>query len=255
MRPSRALTNALLALDRAVGREAGEARDLAAIEERAPPEELRRVQPRAHFAHPAEREELPYLQQRVARGLRRLQQRRAAAEPPRRVGSRGVAPTRAPSRAAYEQQWLGRQAPGAAQRAIAGADRAGGAGAALLADSDSGVAAGAACSCHSRSSRRGVNKHAGGGMSEAGRSSRMWIWFGALLLVLGLLGHLFAAQAIGGSRLAYTHHVFGFFVGLVVFGGVAGRWGGATGNIVRTLRGSLESTGGSLPASLVRTAR
>jgi hypothetical protein len=62
-------------------------------------------------------------------------------------------------------------------------------------------------------------------MSEARRSSRMWIWFGALFLVLGLLGHLFAAQAIGGSRIAYTHHVFGFFVGLVVFGAVAAALG------------------------------
>jgi hypothetical protein len=58
-------------------------------------------------------------------------------------------------------------------------------------------------------------------VSEARRSSQTWIWFGALFLVLGLLGHVFAAQAIGGSRIAYTHHVFGFFVGLVFFGAVA----------------------------------
>lgn len=58
-------------------------------------------------------------------------------------------------------------------------------------------------------------------MSEARRSSPTWAWFGALFLVLGLLGHVFAAQAIGGSRLAYTHHVFGFFVGLVFFGAAA----------------------------------
>ena len=51
------------------------------------------------------------------------------------------------------------------------------------------------------------------------------MWFGALFLVLGLLGHLFAAHAIGGSRIAYTHHVFGFLVGLVVFGAVAAALG------------------------------
>ena len=42
----------------------------------------------------------------------------------------------------------------------------------------------AACSCHSRSSRRGANEHAGGGMSEARRSSQTWVWFGAMFLVL-----------------------------------------------------------------------
>ena len=62
-------------------------------------------------------------------------------------------------------------------------------------------------------------------MSEARRPRQMWIGFGALFLVLGLLGHLFAAQAIGGSTIAYTHHVFGFFVGLVVFGAVAAALG------------------------------
>lgn len=41
-----------------------------------------------------------------------------------------------------------------------------------------------------------------------------------LLLVVGLLGHLYAAHATGGSRTAYTHHVFGFFLILVVTGGL-----------------------------------
>ena len=41
-----------------------------------------------------------------------------------------------------------------------------------------------------------------------------------LLLVVGLLGHLYAAHAIGGSRIAYTHHVLGFFVILLVTGGI-----------------------------------
>lgn len=49
----------------------------------------------------------------------------------------------------------------------------------------------------------------------------------AALLALGLLGHLLAAHAIGGSRQAYGHHVFGFLLILVVTGAVIaalGRW-------------------------------
>jgi hypothetical protein len=62
-------------------------------------------------------------------------------------------------------------------------------------------------------------------MTEARRSSQTWIWLGAILLVLGLLGHVFAARAIGGSWIAYRDHVFGFFLGLVVFGVVAAALG------------------------------
>ena len=62
-------------------------------------------------------------------------------------------------------------------------------------------------------------------MSEAPRPSQTWIWLGAILLVLGLLGHVLAAHAIGGSRIAYTHHILGFFVGLVVFGAAAAALG------------------------------
>ena len=32
------------------------------------------------------------------------------------------------------------------------------------------------------------------------------------LLLLGLLGHVLAARAMGGSRVAYVHHVLGFFI-------------------------------------------
>ena len=49
---------------------------------------------------------------------------------------------------------------------------------------------------------------------------RLLRWGGWLLLGLGLLGHLYAAHAIGGSRVAYTHHVLGFGVILLVTGGV-----------------------------------
>jgi hypothetical protein len=43
---------------------------------------------------------------------------------------------------------------------------------------------------------------------------------GIVLLVVGLLGHLLAAQAIGGSAMAYRHHIFGFFLILVVTGAI-----------------------------------
>ena len=42
--------------------------------------------------------------------------------------------------------------------------------------------------------------------------NRRRVWLGVLLLGVGLLGHLLAARAIGGSRLAYTHHILGFVV-------------------------------------------
>jgi hypothetical protein len=41
-----------------------------------------------------------------------------------------------------------------------------------------------------------------------------------VLLILGLLGHLYAAHAIGGSRVAYVHHVLGYLLILVVTGAI-----------------------------------
>jgi hypothetical protein len=43
---------------------------------------------------------------------------------------------------------------------------------------------------------------------------------GVILLVVGLLGHLLAARAIGGSALAYQHHITGFFLILLVTGAI-----------------------------------
>ncbi len=43
---------------------------------------------------------------------------------------------------------------------------------------------------------------------------------GIALLVLGLAGHLYAAHAMGGGRVAYTHHVLGFVLILVVTGAI-----------------------------------
>ncbi len=51
-------------------------------------------------------------------------------------------------------------------------------------------------------------------------TGRLLRWGGWLLLGLGLLGHLYAAHAMGGSRVAYTHHVLGFGLILLVTGGL-----------------------------------
>jgi hypothetical protein len=45
---------------------------------------------------------------------------------------------------------------------------------------------------------------------------RQWTLLGVILTLLGLLGHLLAARAIGGTHLAYRDHIFGFvFIGVV----------------------------------------
>jgi cell division protein FtsW (lipid II flippase) len=62
-------------------------------------------------------------------------------------------------------------------------------------------------------------------MDDTRPSRRAWVALAVVLLILGLLGHLSAAHAIGGSYVAYRDHIFGFVIGLVVFGGVAAALG------------------------------
>ena len=54
---------------------------------------------------------------------------------------------------------------------------------------------------------------------------RRFTWLGVILLGLGLLGHLLAARAIGGSYVAYRDHILGFFLLCVVSGVVIGGLG------------------------------
>jgi hypothetical protein len=56
-------------------------------------------------------------------------------------------------------------------------------------------------------------------------ASRYRIWLGWVLLGLGLLGHLLAARAIGGTYVAYRDHIFGFVMLLLVSGAIIGGLG------------------------------
>jgi hypothetical protein len=49
---------------------------------------------------------------------------------------------------------------------------------------------------------------------------RTRILLGIILIGAGFLGHFLAARAIGGTTVAYTHHIFGFFLILVVTGAI-----------------------------------
>jgi len=55
-------------------------------------------------------------------------------------------------------------------------------------------------------------------MMDARPTDRRLIWLGVLLLVVGFLGHFFAARAIGGTYVAFRDHIGGFFLILVVTG-------------------------------------
>jgi hypothetical protein len=47
---------------------------------------------------------------------------------------------------------------------------------------------------------------------------RLYTSLGVALLIVGLLGHIFAARAIGGTHLAYRDHIAGFVLIAVVSG-------------------------------------
>ena len=58
-------------------------------------------------------------------------------------------------------------------------------------------------------------------------TSKQRIWLGLVLVVIGFLGHFFAARAIGGTYIAFRDHIFGFFMILIVTGAIIallGRW-------------------------------
>ncbi len=57
-------------------------------------------------------------------------------------------------------------------------------------------------------------------MNGTDTASRARIWLGVILIGFGFLGHFFAARAISSNPLAYRDHIFGFFMILVVTGGI-----------------------------------
>ena len=75
--------------------------------------------------------------------------------------------------------------------------------------------------------------------------ARRRTWLGAILLMAGLLGHVLAAHAIGGSRVAYTHHIAGF-VGLslvtgAIIAGLGSRFWRGRHDITLLILGALQA--------------
>jgi hypothetical protein len=75
--------------------------------------------------------------------------------------------------------------------------------------------------------------------------SRRRIWLGVILLGVGLLGHLLAAHAIGGSAIAYHHHILGFFflsaVSGVIIAGLGWRFWKGRHDITLLILGALQT--------------
>ena len=58
-----------------------------------------------------------------------------------------------------------------------------------------------------------------GSVAVAPAPNRRLAWLGAILIVVGFLGHFFAARAIG-TYIYYRDHIFGFFLILLVTGSI-----------------------------------
>lgn len=58
-----------------------------------------------------------------------------------------------------------------------------------------------------------------------GKRNPLVVWLGALLLVVGFLGHFLAARAIGGTYIAYRDHMFGFVLLALVSAAIVGLLG------------------------------
>ena len=58
------------------------------------------------------------------------------------------------------------------------------------------------------------------GVPVAGKSNPIYVWLGALLIIVAFFCHYFAARAIGGSYVAFRDHIAGFFLILIVTGAI-----------------------------------
>lgn len=76
-------------------------------------------------------------------------------------------------------------------------------------------------------------------------ASRRRIWLGVVLLAAGLLGHVLAAQAIGGSQMAYTHHIGGFIfltlVSVALVGGLSWKFWRGRHDITLLIVGAVQA--------------
>ena len=79
---------------------------------------------------------------------------------------------------------------------------------------------------------------------------QLFFWLGVILIVVGLLGHVFAARAIGGTHLAYRDHIFGFVViGMatgVIIGGLGWRFWKGRPDITLLTFGAVQAIAGLL---------
>ncbi len=77
------------------------------------------------------------------------------------------------------------------------------------------------------------------------RTDARFTWIGALLLVVGFLGHFFAARAIGGTYIAYRDHIFGFvfltLVSAAIVGGLGWRFWKGRRDITLLIVGILQA--------------
>ena len=85
-------------------------------------------------------------------------------------------------------------------------------------------------------------------IGPTGKTYRRRMWLGVMLLVAGLCGHLLAAHDVGGSRLAYGHHIFGFVIIAVVSGavivGLASRYWRGRHDITLLVLGAVQALAG-----------
>ena len=80
------------------------------------------------------------------------------------------------------------------------------------------------------------------GTADPDTTARLRRWLGITLLGVGLLGHLLAAQAIGGYYIAYRDHIVGFLLlttitGVIVAGLGWRFWRGCNDITLLTLGG------------------
>ena len=88
-----------------------------------------------------------------------------------------------------------------------------------------------------------------GKLSDA-NAPRVYFALGAALLFAGLMGHILAAQAIGGTRLAYRDHLLGFAGLTVVTGaiiaGLGARFWKGRRDITLFILGAVQAIGGGI---------